>query len=129
MIALILALALSAPLCAAEPDSHDWTRTDTLLASAYVAAQIADWNQTRQICRYPDLHESNPAIGDHPSAGAINRHFLKTTISDLTIAYLLKKTCPAWVSRAYLAASIGIEIDCIRTNYRNGIKVQFSIKF
>lgn len=129
LIALTIALIFSAPLRSAEPSSRDWTRTDTLLASVYVAAQFADWNQTRQICRYPALHESNPMLGDHPSAGAINRHFLKTTILDLAIAYLLKKTCPPWVSRAWLAANIAIEIDCIRANYRNGIKIQFGMKF
>jgi len=128
-IALTIALIFSAPLRSAEPSSRDWTRTDTILASVYVAAQVADWSQTRQICRYPNLHESNPFLGDHPSAGAINRHFLKTTILGLSIAYLLKKTCPAWVSRAWLAANIGIEIDCIATNYRNGIKIQFGVTF
>lgn len=125
----LLALTISAPLRAVEPNPRDWTRTDTILASAYVAAQLADWGQTRQICRYPGLEESNPALGPHPTAGQINRHFAKTTVCGLAVAYILRKTCPAWVSRAFLSCSIAIEVDCIATNCRNGIHVQYGVKF
>jgi hypothetical protein len=122
----LLALLLSFPLAAQD---HEWTRTDTVLAGVYVSAQLADWNMTRQICRYPELRESNRALGDHPGAGAINRHFLKTTVLDLAIAYLLKKTCPFWVSRAYLSACIGVEIGSLSDCYHHGLRVQFGVKF
>lgn len=128
-IALTIALIFSAPLPSAEPGSRDWTRTDTLLAAVYVASELADWSQTSQIKDHPGLHEDNPALGMHPDQGQINRHFIRCTISDLAIAYILRKVAPAWVSRSFLLACTIQEIECIRTNYRNGIKVKVGIKF
>ena len=129
LIALTIALVFPLPLRASESDSHDWTRTDTLLASVYVASELADWSQTSQIRNYPGLHEDNSALGMHPDQGQINRHFIRCTISDLAIAYILRKVAPAWVSRSFMLACTIQEIECIRTNYRNGIKVKVGIKF
>lgn len=120
---------LALPLVCREADEHRWTSTDTLLSGAYVGVQFVDWMQTREICRHPGLRESNPVLGDHPSAGAVNRHFLKTTITDLALAYVLKKVAPPWVSRTFQSMNIGIEINCINTNRKNGIQVNLGFTF
>jgi hypothetical protein len=122
-----LALFLAFPLLAQDP--HSWGTTDTLFASAYVAASWADWNQTSQIHRYPTLRESNPALGHNPTQAQINRHFVKCTLSDLAVAYLLRKICPAWVSRGYLSCCLAIEAECVRTNLYNGIQIRIGGKF
>jgi len=124
-----IALILSAPLRSTDAKSRDWTRTDTLLASVYIASELADWSQTSQIRDYPGLRESNPALGPHPTQGQINRHFLKATISDLAIAYVLRKIAPAWVSRSFMVACTIQEIESVRSNHRLGIRVKIGVTF
>jgi hypothetical protein len=125
VISGLLALPL---MCKAE-DERQWTRADTMLSGIYVGAQFVDWLQTREICRHPELHESNPALGAYPTAGAINRHFVKTTVIDLLLAYVFKKVAPPWVSRTFQSVNIGIEIDCININRKNGIRVNLGFAF
>jgi hypothetical protein len=85
--------------------------------------------QTREICRHPELDESNPALGPHPTAGQINRHFITSTLMDLALAYVLKKVAPPWVSRTFQSVNIGIELDCINANRKNGIRVNLGFAF
>lgn len=40
---------------------------------------LADWAQTRYISTHPDdYYETNSSLGEHPSIGKVNRHFLIT---------------------------------------------------
>lgn len=37
---------------------------------------LADWNQSRQIARHPEIyHEKNPIIGRHPSTRRVDLYF------------------------------------------------------
>lgn len=108
---------------------RDWNKVDTAIAAVYVASELADWSQTSQIHKYPNLWESNPALGEHPTQAQINNHFFRCIVTDVAIAYLLRRVAPKWVSRSFLIALTIRETSCIQNNYRNGIKIKLGFTF
>jgi len=46
---------------------------------------------------YPDLYETNPILGKHPSAGEVNRYFLASAIVHVAVSWALPKEWkPVW---------------------------------
>jgi len=130
MRALLLTLLLVLPLRAQEA----WTRTDTVVESACVAALLVDWGQTLTIAdkqqtfvysdctiKWSPYQESNPLLHHHPSRGEVNRYFALTL---LTHAALVVITPPRW-RHLVQGMTLGIELYCVGRNARAGIKITF----
>jgi hypothetical protein len=114
----------AAPAFSAE-EKDGWTAADTASQSLFIALTIIDWRQTREFTgnphKYPDLVETNPVMGPHPSARRVNSIMGASIAVHTLTAVLLPKpyrTIWQWVW-------IGAEIKCIRTNYRAGVSFHF----
>lgn len=106
-----LALALLLLCSAARAD-------DACTAAALL--HTADYLQTRQIAKNPDRwHETNPALGLHPSVGRVNSYFAITGIA-------LYGACESgiggkWLKYGWIAVSTG----AIANNLSLGIQVKW----
>jgi hypothetical protein len=98
-----------------------WTTLDTILQSTYAFTLIADWAQTRQICKFDNLQESNPIMGRNPSNKTINIFFVGNFLIHTTISYFLPKPYRT-VWQAYF---IGVEKEAIEHNKNSGIHINF----
>jgi len=126
-IILISAVAIVASLLAfiASPPKSvaaEWTKADIGLEITYGLAHIIDWRQTRYIAKNPHLyHETNFALGEHPSTKKVDIYFGLTGIGHIAVTHLLSsKYRPIWQS-----VWIGIETSHIANNYSIGIKVDW----
>ena len=73
MKSIILMLLLAAGTAHA---FDPWDTTDKAVGVAAATAFVIDWRQTQSIARDPQhWSELNPMLGQHPSVGAVNRHF------------------------------------------------------
>ena len=70
-----LAVALVFASLSARADDFDaW---DKALAVSTATSIAVDWRQTQVIAKNPGRwREMNPALGEHPTMMAVNRHFL-----------------------------------------------------
>jgi len=121
-IAFLLLLTLinsaKAELCPA-PDFDNWDKT---LSATATAAFLADWRQTQVIAKHPsEWHELNPILGEHPTIGQVNRHFLWNGLLISGVAYCLPST---W-RKGYLITVTAVEVSFARHNYNLGIRFGF----
>lgn len=133
----ILLACLLLCVCTTTTQADDWTKMDTALQTAFVAATVADWAQTRQISSQPEFsrpadrtirsytqtryREMNPILGEHPSTRAVNTYFVTYIITHTTISYLLPKP----YRTIWQSVFVGVEIAYVRSNYNIGLKIKF----
>ena len=99
----------------------DFSWQDRILESAALAALYADWSQSRDIARHPGLRETNPILGDHPSAASINRYFVAATAIQLTGVFVLTGRA----RKAWIIGWVGVESFYIRHNASLGLAIHF----
>ena len=100
----------------------DWTTGDTALQLTYVAVTAADWSQTLHIARNPEqYHEKNPRLGNHPSTGSVNAHFISTIAVHTTIAWVLPKE----YRTIWQMFWIGYEAGFVQRNAAIGLTLSF----
>ena len=116
---LALAALLAVTINAQAAD--DWSTTDKALAASAMTAYALDWAQTRDIANHPDLYETNPLLGRHPSNGKINIHFIGTGLITLGIAHVL----PSTYRKLFLTGVVVVEARFISHNAHLGLKVRF----
>lgn len=117
-VASVFAVACLNKAHAAEP----WSTTDKVLGTATGLAILADWAQTRQIAKNPDKwRETNELLGEHPSVGDVNRHFL---IYGATVG-ILAHISPPPIRKALLGGVLVYQIDLVSENYSLGIEVKW----
>lgn len=86
MRAIVLCLAL----LALPAQAREWTDEELRWGAALAVTRLVDWGQTRYIAKHPDrFREVNPLIGDHPSLGEVNRHFIVSTALMFAAAHYL----------------------------------------
>lgn len=86
MRAIVLCLAL----LALPAQAREWTDEELRWGAALAVTRLVDWGQTRYIAKHPDrFREVNPLIGDHPSIGEVNRHFIVSTALMFAAAHYL----------------------------------------
>ena len=110
-----------------------WSTEDKVRQGVYTALHLADWAQTREIAEKPDeYHETNCALGDHPSKGEVDVYMGGTLIAHWVISDLLptKWRVPlidaqinprAW----WQSVTIGVEAACVVNNYSIGLRGDF----
>ena len=83
---------------------------------------VADWGQTRNIVQNPaQYHENNLLLGEHPSMGKVNTHFITAlAVSNGIMIALPKKYRP------YFAGGLAaVEMGVVVRNNSMGLKVSF----
>lgn len=117
LVGLLLGLAIVNSK-AADP----WDKTDKALATALVLVTVVDYAQTRTIAKNPHLwFERNPLLGEHPTLGEVNRHFIGGLILGGVIAHYL----PASARKTFLGTITFIELGVVIHNHGIGIKTSF----
>jgi len=106
---------------------QEWTRLDKSLLITYQVARFIDWRQTLSIAeeRRPDgsfrWREINPLLGDHPSAGRVNSHYVITALAVPLIAHYL----PPSYRRAFLTGAVVVEVGYVAHNFNLGISMRW----
>ena len=102
--------------------TDDWTYAQATKATALATLTAADWAQTRNIARHPARwHETNPLLGEHPSVGAVDRHFALSAMLGAAALHAL----PSRYRDMALDAGLVIEATCVANNLRLGIGIKF----
>lgn len=116
MRAIVLCLAL----LALPAQAREWTDEELRWGAALAVTRLVDWGQTRYIAKHPDrFREVNPLIGDNPSLGEVNRHFVVSSLLMFGAAHYLPQhrgtILKVWVAIGVGAnvhnAAIGVRID------------------
>lgn len=117
MRAIVLCLAL----LALPAQAREWTDEELRWGAALAVTRLVDWGQTRYIAKHPDrFREVNPLIGDHPSLGEVNRHFIVSTALMFAAAHYL----PQYRTRllqVYVVVGAGYVVH----NIGIGVRFQF----
>lgn len=125
LLSISLLLLLTKPGAVFCGERHAWTTSDTLLQSTFIGLTIIDWKQTREFTgnrhKYPDMYETNPLMGPHPSARKVNIIMATSIIAHTVTAVLLSKPYRTYWQGLWIA----VEIRCIYANYRAGISIHF----
>ncbi|HET8689056.1 MAG TPA: hypothetical protein VFM18_20795 [Methanosarcina sp.] len=117
MYKFIFLMLLSFPAMADE-----WTQADATREAVYLAVDIIDWAQTRNIARNPNKwYEQNNILGNHPSVEKVDAYFATMALAHIAISYAL----PSEYRRTFQYITIGIEIGYIHHNYSMGINAKF----
>ncbi len=101
--------------------ADDWTQQDTYRETVYIALDAIDWRQTQDIVRHPNLYETNPVLGLHPTNARINAWFAASMATQIAIAYVLPEKWRA----AWQYAGIGLEAVMVGNNKHLGLNVKF----
>lgn len=102
--------------------ADEWTAPQLEKAAALATLTAADWAQTRNIARHPvRWHETNPLLGEHPSVGAVDRHFALSAVLGAAALHAL----PSRYRDMALNAGLVIEATCVANNLRLGIGIKF----
>ena len=124
-IALIFATpALADPLAA--PILNPSDRTVWAYEGLYQVENAIDYGQTLDIKRHPNVVESNPFLGRHPSDAAIFRLKAADALGHAAItAVLLRLHAPRPALFIWELATIGSQGVGLINNYGLGLRVRF----
>ena len=98
----------------------DWDKTEKVLYSSYLALEIADCLQTRDIMSNPEYKEINPIIREVGYKYVIPY----SAIEALGVAYLSDKLPHKW-RKGFLILATSVNIYCVSHNYHIGVKFKF----
>ena len=116
-VALVASLAMTGQV-----QAEEWTTLQKVSYTASIAANIIDWGQTRTIAKNPHKYrELNKFLGDHPSIGRVNNHFLVTT-AILAAAPHFSDTYRKYMM-PFVAA--GLTLNVSRNHFKVGLKMSF----
>jgi len=119
-IATLAALLALAPAIARASDP--WTTADSWREGAYLTLHAIDWAQTRNTARNPDRWcEDNVILGNHPSAGRVDRYFALTALAHVGLA----ATLPASWRVPFQYVTIGVEVGAVAKNFSLGLGMRF----
>jgi hypothetical protein len=103
------------------PAAAEWTAADTAREAVYLGLHVADWGQTLDIENHPNIHETNPILGEDPNRSAINAFFVGTGLLHAGISYIL----PRPYREVWQYVSIGYRFSYVEQNHNLGLKFGF----
>jgi len=105
------------------PARVSWTPSHTALASAFLVTLLIDAGQTRELARqgWVGFRESNPLLGERPSAGRVNSYTALAGLSVLGAAAAAPPRLRPWL----LGAAIAVQAFTIQSSVRQGIPIRF----
>ena len=131
MKTLLTFLLLTAGICESlRADYVDWEKHDKRLYGSFMALQVMDTLQTRNMIRCQrnntclHLQEANPLIGPYPSNKQLVVHKF---MANVLIYDLLDRRTEGQGRRIALYTMILISDTTVKSNHSNGLS--FSIKF
>ena len=119
LLGIFLSVLLSSPVYA---ESREWTSEEKLWGTATGVLLLSDWSTSQNMShRYNEnYYEKNPLLGQHPTANAINLHFLIAT----PLIFLAADQIPEYRKEILQAVSL-IELVTVGNNLRLGLHFQF----
>jgi hypothetical protein len=122
---LVVAFLVVPLVVNAEDSKWKWSQTDSVFQVASIVALAADWNQTRQIAKSPQIYYEDGvaevALGKHPSVSGVNWYFAGSMILNTAVAYAI----PNPYRRMFQVGTIVYEAYWINHNYGIGIRINF----
>ena len=121
----ILLLLITTNLFAAE-----WNQTDKNLYKGYLALQIADTLQTKNMitCQRnytcPNLAEANPILGPYPTTSQL---FTTKFVSNMVVYTFLDRYSNGKTRRAALIGLIVVSAFIVSENSNNGLRFKINI--
>jgi hypothetical protein len=121
----ILLLLITTNLFAAE-----WNQTDKNLYKGYLALQIADTLQTKNMitCQRnytcPNLAEANPILGPYPTTSQL---FTTKFVSNMVVYTFLDRYSNGKTRRAALIGLIVVSAFIVSENSNNGLSFKINI--
>jgi hypothetical protein len=112
-----LSLLAFLALVPAKAHADPWTTTDTVVETGCIALFLIDWNQTLDR-RY---QESNPLLGNHPSAAAVDGYF----VAAMSVQFVAARLLPSPWRSVFQGISIGIEGRSVVNNWRLGAQLRW----
>ncbi len=89
---ILTTLSLALLLVPAPAFADEWRAADTYREGAFLAFQVVDYLQTRQIAKKPTLFvENNTILGEHPSVAEVGRYFIVSSLLHFGGAYVLPR--------------------------------------
>ena len=102
--------------------SGSWDTTDKALGATALAATVSDWGQTRFIAENPQrFHENNPLLGEHPSLGRVDAHFVGAIVG----GYFIADALPGKYRKVFLGTVSILEISVTAHNKSIGVGWSF----
>ena len=98
-----------------------WRTQDTVRQVAIAAMIAVDHGQTLDLKNHPELEETNPLLGKHPTDREINAHFITVQILHPLISYML----PHGMRDIWQWGSMGLWGAVIINNSQLGLKLDF----
>lgn len=78
--------------------SREFTEDEKNMFVASQVLIVADWMQTRDIVRQPDIYwENNSVLGRHPSMGEVNKYFIASLVGNYYFTNYLDKNRMLWL--------------------------------
>jgi hypothetical protein len=104
----------------------DETPKTPALEWVYQASAAADMLTTLDIKNHPNLQESNPIMGPHPSDGRVLAYFAGYDLLHYGITRILVDVnAPRALVTGWELFTIGYETDLVVHNYRFGLRFAF----
>ena len=102
------------------PSAHadEWTTGQNTAEAAYLALVVVDWHQTREGQTKPNMVETNPVLGAHPSNSKVNAWFIGSNV----VQFLIADALPTDLRNCWLAAGIAFEVSVVKNNKSIAIK-------
>lgn len=117
---LLLSLLLILVTCSG--CAHDpWSKPDIAREALYIGVSVVDMGQTLDIKNHPELRETNPLLGDHPSDGRIKTFFVTTRVLHIMAVHWM----PAEWRATFQGIGIGYQFATVVSNNRLGLSVNF----
>jgi hypothetical protein len=123
---LIIWACLYAGSCA---HAGDWSTETKIEEALYQSLHVIDASQTVYIARHPDQYyekESGWLIGAHPSESRAIQYMALDAVGHAALtATLVSLNAPRWMTRTWELLTIADTANCVRGNFKIGIRAQF----
>jgi hypothetical protein len=112
-------LLIIALLFATSAKADEWSTTDKVLETAYMATILVDWRQTQDIRNHAGYYEKmNGILGSHPSNTKINVYFVVATAAQ----YMIADALPEGYRTAWIGSGVLFELNVTSKNKSIGLK-------
>jgi hypothetical protein len=127
VIAALVGILVMVAQCA-RADEHygNFVKSQPVEEFVFDASLAADMLTTADIKNHPNLIETNPILGQHPSDAKIAVYAASAALLHAAVTYeLVSQDVPKPVIRAWEYLSIGVEAGFVAHNYSIGLRMKF----
>jgi hypothetical protein len=126
LVGILLLYAILVSTAKADENYGNFFSTQPKLEWVFDAALAADMMTTADIKNHPNLIETNPVLGEHPTDAAIIGYGLAAAGLHAAVTYeMVSQGVPKGIITAWEAVSIGVETGFAAHNYSLGLRFKF----